>query len=325
MKPEMKPGMKSEKQRAVKVTRLGIRPMRYTLERRKAVAGLLFTLPFSIGFLMLFAYPIVQSVLFSLSEISIGPNGFVLEYVGLQHYREAFTVDPRFNRTFTESIWNMVLNVPLIIVFSFFIASILNQNFRGRAAARTIFFLPVIMASGIVMKMDDPQSVHNVLLHGGSNEGSIMNQAIQSFQLSRYLDQIGLSTGVIDYLVGAIDRIYQVINMTGVQILVLLAALQSIPRSLYEAAMIEGATGWEIFWKITFPMVSPYILTITVYSVIDNFTSYNNAMMRLIDTVTTKSFDYAYGTAMAWVYFIAVIAILAIVIPLLNRRVFYHE
>lgn len=299
--------------------------MRFTLERRRAAAGLMFTLPFAIGFLALFAYPIVQSLVFSMSEISIGRNGVLLDYVGFKHYREAFLVDPRFNRTLVESIWNMVLNVPLIIVFSFFIASVLNQQFRGRAAARAIFFLPVIMASGVVMKMDDPQSVHNVLLHGGSNEGSIMNRAIQSFQLSRYLEQIGLSPVAIEYLVDAINRIYQIINVAGVQILILLAALQSIPRSLYEAAMIEGATGWEIFWKITFPLVSPYILTITVYSVIDNFTSYNNAMMRLIDTVTTQSFDYAYGTAMAWIYFAAVGIILAIVIPLLNRRVFYYE
>ena len=193
---------------------------------------------------------------------------------------------PDFNRMLVNSILDMIADVPLIIVFSFFAASLLNQKFKGRLLARAIFFLPVILASGIIIKLDDLEFIRQVIFHGSSGEGTLAGNTMMSFQLERYLDLIGIHPAMINYISQAVGRIYQIINSSGVQMLIFLAALQSIPPSLFEASNIEGATSWENFWKITFPMLSPYILTNTIYSIIDNFTSYNNELMRLVNEIS---------------------------------------
>lgn len=298
-----------------------------TLAEQRAFAGYMFILPFIAGLLIIFIPSMIKSFIFSLSKQIITSNGYVNQFVGYEQYNSLFFKNPNFNRTFISTITNMFYEVPMIIIFSFFISSLLNQNFKGRGLARVIFFLPVILASGIVMKIENLNAIGTVILHSGGQEGNIANQAIQGFQIQQYLDAIGFSPQIVNYLSAAITRIYTIISNSGVQILIFLAALQTIPNSLYEASSIEGATAWENFWKITFPMLGPYILTNTVYSIIDNFTSYKNQLMVLIINTSSaqKGMNYGLSSAMAWVYFAAIVVILGVTLPLISKKVFYYN
>jgi ABC-type sugar transport system permease subunit len=293
---------------------------RRSYEQQKAIWGFIYVLPWLIGFILFFLIPFIQSFRFSLSKVESQTSGIEIEFVGLDNYLYALTVHTSFNRTFVESILNMVVNVPLIIIFSMFLAALLNQRFRGRGLARAIFFLPVILASGVIASLEASSLVE--ALNNESDNGRFIH-ALGSFELERMMLEAGVSESIVLYLTGAVDRIYDIVSQSGVQILIFLAGIQSISTHLYEAAKIEGATGYEAFWKITFPMVSPLILVNVVYTVIDSFAS--NAVTDLVREVGFSNFNFGLSSAMAWIYFLAVSLILAITMWLISRRVFYYE
>jgi ABC-type sugar transport system permease subunit len=293
---------------------------RLSLEQRKAWYGVLFATPLIIGLIMLFILPLIQSFRFSLSSINLVEGGFSVDYKGFSNFTSLFTSNPDYPRKLAESVINMVVNVPIIIIFSLFAAVLLNQKFKGRALARAIFFLPVILASSVIANLDISSFVGGSSL-GGGGEGS--SNLLQSFELKKMLLDSGIAPIFVNYVTGAVDRIYEIISSSGVQILIFLAGLQSISPSLYEASKIEGATGYEIFWKVTFPMISPLILTNMVYSIIDSFSS--NKINALISQTAFKTFDFGLSAAMSWTYFIIVAIILAISGGLVSRKVFYYD
>jgi ABC-type sugar transport system permease subunit len=258
-----------------------------------------------------------------LSSISLIEGGFSVDYEGLTNYSSLFTSNPDYPRRLAESIVNMVVNVPLIIMFSLFAAVLLNQKFRGRPFARAIFFLPVILASSAIANLDISSFVGGGAIPTGSYGGDAGTNLLQSFELKKMMQESGLSPIIVDYITGAVDRIYEIISSSGVQILIFLAGLQSIPPSLYEASKIEGATGYESFWKVTIPMMTPLILTNTVYSITDTFSS--NKINALISETAFKVFDFGLSAAMSWVYFIIVTIILFISVGLISRKVFYYD
>lgn len=215
----------------------------------------------------------------------------------------------------------MVVNVPLIVIFSLFIAVVLNQKFIGRSFARSIFFLPVILTSGVILTLESTSLVMAVN-EQNANSGSLIN-ALSSFELERLMLEVGVSETIVNYLTGAVDRIYEIVSLSGVQILIFLAGIQTISPQLYEASKIEGATGYEAFWKITFPMVSPLILVNMIYTIIDSFSQ--NELVTLIRTTAFSQFDFGLSSAMAWIYFLAISLILLISTYLVSRKVFYHE
>lgn len=299
--------------------------MRLTLSKKRTIAGYAFISPFLLGVLLFFGYSVIMSIVFSMNKITVGVGGYKLQFVGFDYYYNALFVHAWFNRSFVNSLIDLI-NVPLIIVFSFFAANILKQKFKGRFFARAIFFLPVILAAGIVMKLDNMDLVNQTVLHGSSQTGTAADQAIKAIDIKRFLFSIGFATNIITYISNGVARIYQIITDSGVQILVFLAALQSIPKSLFEASDIEGATAWENFWKITFPIMTPYMLTNIVYSVIDNFTSYKNqVMLAIMYTAQQGEMDYSYSTAMAVLYFVAVAIILAVTMGILSKTVYYND
>jgi ABC-type sugar transport system permease subunit len=212
--------------------------------------------------------------------------------------------------------------VPLIIFFALFAAVLLNQKFRGRPFARAIFFLPVILASSAIANLDLSSFTGGGAIGGGSGGegGSIV---LQSFELKKMMQESGISPIFIDYITGAVDRIYEIISSSGVQILIFLAGLQSISPSLYEAAKIEGATGYESFWKVTFPMMAPLILTNTVYSITDSFST--SKINDLVSQTAFQVFDFGLSAAMSWVYFLFVAVILLVSVGLISRKVFYYD
>lgn len=294
-----------------------------TLKQKRALLGITFILPWLLGFMFLFLTPLVQSLRFSFSELKVAPGGYTLKFLGLTNFKDALFVDPNFNRILTESVTEMAWNVPMILFFSLFSATLLNSKFRGRPIARAVFFLPVILASGAIASAQ----ISGLIQQTGSSEiAQELGQAQSGFDplsLVFMLSQTGVPDLFIDYIVDGIQRIYEIISSSGVQILIFLAALQSVPVTMYEVAKMEGATPYETFWKITFPMVSPLILTNVIYTIIDSF-----ADSRLTKTIYLTAFqaqNFGLSAAMSWIYTFVISIILVIIGVLISRRVFYYN
>lgn len=277
----------------------------------------MFISPWLIGFTFFFLRPMIQSLIFTFQKIKIGPKGFETSFVGLDNYFFAFFKDPNFVRLFSDAIKNMAYEVPIIVIFSLFIAVILNQKFKGRGLARAIFFLPVIITSGVII-----QILKEDVLAQAMN-GAETVYMFKTAGLTELLYKSGLNNGIIKYFTDIIGKIFDLTWKSGVQILLFLASLQSISRSLYEASNVEGATAWESFWKITFPMVSPIILVNIIYSVIDSFTDYGNKVMQLIYTAANIQLRYEYSATLSWIYFISVFVIVGLVVGLISKKIFY--
>ncbi|SME99278.1 carbohydrate ABC transporter permease [Paenibacillus barengoltzii] len=293
----------------------------WSYRKQKALWGFIYVLPWLLGFILFFLIPLLTSLIYSFSTVNANSQGVSSTWTGFNNYLTAFTVNTNFNRKLTEAIVNMVVNVPLIVIFSLFIAVVLNQKFIGRSFARSIFFLPVILTSGVILTLESTSLVMAVN-EQNANSGSLIN-VLSSFELKRLMLEVGVSETIVNYLTGAVDRIYEIVRLSGVQILIFLAGIQTISPQLYEASKIEGATGYEAFWKITFPMVSPLILVNMIYTIIDSFSQ--NELVTLIRTTAFSQFDFGLSSAMAWIYFLAISLILLISTYLVSRKVFYHE
>jgi ABC-type sugar transport system permease subunit len=296
-----------------------------TLEGKNAITGYLFLLPFIIGFLAFMLFPIIESItmIFSNVKIDTDKHGFDMEYIGIENIRRVVAVDAEFNRFVTEEIGRMLLIVPAIIIFSLFVALILNQEFKSRGFVRAIFFLPVILSSGIMIGLE----TNNSLLNSMSDiikEGNLMKSSVTGV-LEDILVTEGAASDFMGYIFQIINQIYDIAMASGIQIIIFLSALQTIPASMFEAAKIEGATSWECFWKITFPMVSSLILVNIVYSVVDYFLRTDNRVMIKINETMIRRMQFGFGTAMAWIYFLSVMLIIGVAITLISRKVYYYE
>lgn len=299
----------------------------FQFNKKRIIAGYLFILPFIIGFIALFLFPLVQSFIFSISDIQIKTGGYALVDRGFEHYIQALTVDADFRKALSSSFSQLAFNLPTIIVFSFFAATLLNKTFRGRGIARIIFFLPVILASGVIAAVESGDLLTAIVQSSYTSDIAATGATnfLGGFRLETIFQQINLPPQYTAFIIGAVNNLYGIISQSGVQILIFLAALQSIPSSLYEASNIEGATAWENFCKISFPMASPYILVNTVYTIIDSFTSANNSVMRRVMSESIGKFEYGYGSAMAWIYLVCIIVVLIVVVGIIKRFIFYYD
>jgi len=296
-----------------------------TLEGKNAVAGYLFILPFLLGLLAFMFLPILESLRMVFSDVNIDlvKNGFSMDFSGMDNLKRVLMIDPEFNRLLVEEIGRMLLIVPAVIIFSLFAALILNQEFKARGIVRAIFFLPVILSSGIMIGLE----TNNTLLNSMAEiikEGNLMKSSVTGV-LEDILVTDGAASDFMAYIFQTINQIYDIAMASGIQIIIFLSALQTIPPSMFEAAKIEGATGWECFWKITFPMISPLILVNVVYSVVDYFIRTDNRVMEKIRVTMMQRMEYGFSTAMAWVYFFAVILIIGIAMTVISKRVYYYE
>ncbi len=296
-----------------------------TLAFKNAVAGYLFIAPFILGFILFMVVPLGQSLLMTFNDVvpmSDG-TGFSMSWAGIKNYKDAFTVDPEFVPFLISEVTTMLINTPATLIFSFFIALLLNQNFKGRGAVRAIFFLPVILSSGVIVGVE----YNNALLQDmkeviadTNNEASITG-VLESILVTSDSSPMSIMFG---YVFNIINKVYDIAIASGIQIIMFLSALQTISPSMFEAAKIEGCTAWESFWKITFPMVSSMILVNVVYTVIDFFLKTDNTVMTKISEEVGK-LNYGFSSAMAWVYFLCVIVILGIVSLIISKRVYYYE
>ncbi|MBR5869975.1 MAG: sugar ABC transporter permease [Clostridia bacterium] len=302
-----------------------------SLDARKAKAGWLFVLPFIIGFVIIYAPIVYDSILYSFTKINIVTGGgFRLTWVGLDNYQEALFVDATFVQTLTAGIQQLIFDIPAIVIFSLFMAVMLNEKMVGRAAFRAIFFIPVILSTGLIDKIDQQNQMLQYMENtssmdmgdGGSEQAT---QVISAMDVQRLFRNMVIGEELLNYVVGLVNDIYDIVNRSGVQMLIFLSALQSISPAIYESCQIDGATTWETFWKITLPMISPMILVNTVYTVIDSFTSADNQVMTYIDQVYDQPSGNVLSSAMSWMYFIIVMVIIAAVAGVLSAYTFYQR
>ena len=302
-----------------------------SLDKKKARSGWLFVLPFIIGFLFIYLPVIFNSIRFSFNEISIKTGGgYSLQFVGLKNYSDAFMVDTQFRTVLTDGLKQLITDVPAIVLFSMFIAIILNQKILGRAAFRAIFFIPVILTTGLIGQIDTNNALLDVMKNSsidtGVETGGVQNGIIRITDLEGVLKSMMIGSQVVPVVVGIVNSIFDIVNRCGVQMLIFLAGLQSISPAIYESCQIDGASGWETFWKVTFPMISPIILVNVVYTIIDAFTSSSNKVMTYIATVYDKSNNgNVLSSAMSWFYFLVVIVIIAAAAGIVSSVVFYQR
>jgi len=293
------------------------------LQKRKAISGYLFIMPFIIGFLVFMVQPLIQSLYMSFCDVQLGAGTFNPVWRGLFNYNYAFRVDADYTRDLTEELARMAIYSVAIMVFSFFVALVLNQKFKGRAFVRSVFFLPVILASGVMLKLDSDNALmaavaQTVELNAQGTTG--ITDAIQEI-----LRTSGVGVRAFEKLFEVIDNIYNVAISSGIQIIIFLSGLQTISNSMYEAADIEGCTKWESLWKITFPMVSSLFLVNWIYTVVDFCMRSDNKIIEKITDLVNVNLKYGLASAMSWAYFVLVMLIVGISSLIISKGVYYYE
>lgn len=292
-----------------------------TIEKKRAIAGWVFIAPWLCGIVLFFIQPLISLVRYSVTDFQFmqeqGSMFAPLEGGWWENYRTAFQGDALFPQKFTATLLDMLYRVPVILIFSLFVAIVLNQKFKGRGFMRLIFFLPVLVTTGVISSIIKT-SLTTVVV-GGDSATNIFSAAL----LTRQLLDAGLPEGLVNTVGGMIANVSDLVWSSGVQILVFLMGLLTIPQSHYEVAQVEGATDWEAFWKVTFPAVSPYILVGLVYSAIDHFIGYDNAVMKYITDNAYNNFRYSYAAAMSWIYFGAILLCLAVLVFITSRFIRY--
>lgn len=298
------------------------RPKYEGLQKRKAVAGYLFILPFIIGFFAFLVKPLVQSCYMSFCDVQVSADGFKFVWAGLDNYYYAFMLDAEFKQYLTENIPQMLLNTVSVMVFSLFVAILLNQKFSGRAFVRAIFFLPVILSSGVILGVETNNSLLGdmaAMIKENSTDFSITDT------VKSLIENLGIGTKLFAKVFEVVDKVYDIAISSGIQIIIFLSGLQTISASMYEAASIEGCTRWESFWKITFPMISSLFLVNWIYTIVDFCMHTNNAVMNKIQLELVKNLKYGFSSAMAWVYFAVIIAFVGLSSFIISKVVYYYD
>lgn len=310
---------------------------KYSYRKRQAIWGLVFVLPLIVGFIYFFLIPFLITIVYSFSRVeNLGANsstgqhiGITTEWIGWDNFTYIFKEHSTFTKSLLDTFLGSFANVLLILIFSLILAVVLNSKFKGRAFVRAVFFMPVIFNSQAV----------DVAMSTGATLASAMENATsdifsQMFNFVDFMTEARIPLFAVNFLGGATGRIYDIITYSGVQILIFLAGIQSVPKHLYEAAKIEGATQYEIFWKITFPMVSPLMLTAGVYTVVDSYLRSDLlSTINVFSTAGSRTFvnglgdlsNYGIHAAMSWLFALSSIVIIAIVLFGLSRLVFYYD
>lgn len=294
---------------------------------RRALYGYLFILPFILGFVFFMIKPLGQSLRMALSDVVISNQGFELNWNSFANFKKAFLVDAEFNRMLVESISQMIFQSLATIVFSFFVALLLNQKFKGRTLARSIFFLAVILSSGVLVGLESSNSLMAQLkdmIEEAGNANSI-TEVLEDILISSSSGVGGISSRIFEKVFEIIDSIYDVAMASGIQIIIFLSGLQTISPGMYEAAHMEGCTAWETLWKITVPMVSPLMLVCWIYTIIDFFMKSDNQIMDKINTQMTELLNYGFSSAMAWIYFIVCMLLIGISSLIISKVVYNYD
>lgn len=277
------------------------------IEELKSRYGLMFILPWIIGLIVFFFIPIIQSIIYSFCSVVITSDGVKTTWVGLENYTEILKRDPNYMNYLKEAIGEFAYSLPIILVLSLILAMVLNQKFHGRVFFRALYFLPVIIATGKVMSyifMTTDEDLSSMGVSGGMASGLISVEDLT--------DALNMGTEIAEFVSNAINNIFNLVWSCGIQIVLFIAGLQSIPSHLYEASKVEGATKWEEFWFITFPMLSRITLLVGVFTMVELFINERSPMIEQVYG-RMRGGQYDIPSAMIWFYFIIAVAIMGIV------------
>lgn len=273
----------------------------------------MFVAPWIIGFLLFFFVPLIQSILYSFSDVTLGMDGVLTNFVGLKEYKYYLFEDPDFLGFLITDISTMLYSLPIILLISVVLALLLNQKFRGRLFFRALYFVPVIIASGVVIDLLFTTTDKELVSTG-------VNAALTEsmFSVEDVMAWFDMPDKIAEYIKLIINNIFDLLWNCGVQTILFIAGLQSIPKSLYEASTVEGATKWEEFWFITFPMLGSVTMLVALYTMVDLFT---NSRRQIIEFAYTNMNAGIYDTTstVLWIYFVIVGVIMAILLFAYNR------
>lgn len=293
-----------------------------TYQKRRELWGYCFIGLWLVGTIIFFLIPLMQSLWWSFNKVTIDTGKSVTQWAGLENYSYALNTDEKYLIYLKDMLLETLWKTPLILIFSLFTAVILNQNFRGRTLARAVFFLPVIIATGPVYEIisGDMGRTGNT----GAGQFSTLFSTDLIGELLQFLGIYGISDDMNTMISRIADNIFGIVWSSGIQILLFLGALQNIPKSAREAALLEGADGWVYFWKITFPYVSPFILANLIFTVIDTFTSPMNTVMKRILTMRSE-FKFGEASAMAWIYFGIILTSIGLATAIIKKFAYYDN
>lgn len=290
---------------------------RLPFEQRRQYYGLGFLAPWIIGAAVFFVFPLISAVYLVFCDVTFSSNGMVTKFTGLENIRTVFLTQAYPIQCIADSIGTTLINLVLITVMSLFIAVLLNQEFKGRAVARTVFAIPIIVASGALMQ----------LFKSDLSASSMMDEATTIFQgtgLEQILVSFGLGEEFITTFVGLVNNALDIIWRCGVQTLLFLSGMQSIPTYLNEVSDIDGATAWQKFWKITFPLITPFLIINAVYTIVDSSTYYDNAVMKEVGW-KFDALKLGYCNTLSFGYCIVVLIMVFVVYKILSKRVVYLD
>lgn len=274
--------------------------------QRETLSGLLFFLPWVIGFLAITCYPLIYSIVISFNQVAIRPGEVVLEPVGWEYFRQALFLDTEFPTLLVTSVTQVAIGTPISVVFALVMALLLNRGFKGRTVYRMIFFMTVIIMSGPVM---------SELM----TETSAMSIDMDLMGLNAILMELDKGWSLL--LLKVLNSFIKILWFCGVQIIVFLVALQKIDGSMYEAASIDGASPWEAFWKITLPHLRPIIMLNAIYTIIEMGTAADDATnAKIMESITDIARPYSFAAAMSWIYAFCLMLLMTIAFLLLRER-----
>lgn len=283
------------------------------IESLKSRYGLLFTLPWLMGVLIFFIVPIIQSAIYSFSSLRIDQGSVDVSWEGLKNYNFILYENPKYIDNLLAGVKNIFIQVPFILILSMILGILLNNEFKGRIFFRSLYFLPVIIASGVVLKMFLQAS------QGDSTEIAASDSvSFGMIDFSSVLEGLNLPPTILDYLTLALDNIFLLIWQSGIQIILVIAGLQTIPDLLYEVAHVEGATKWEQFWFITLPMMIRTMLLVVIFTLVEVVTINTNPVMKQ-GYEYFSNIEYGTGSAVLWFYFMIVGFIIAIVMFIFSK------
>ena len=278
--------------------------------RPDVIAGYAFCSVWIIGFLVFTLYPIIQTLIFSFyGDVNVQPGHFEINDSGFGNYLYALTQDADFQQGLTNYAIKLVIYVPVITVVSLIIAMLLNSKLKGTGFFRTIFFLPVIITSGPVIKIFIDQGVASF-----PGVESIINFEAMQGSVPQFL---------IDALQFLTSEFIMILWFSGIQILVFMTGLQKMDKNMYEAAQIDGASKWETFWKLTLPALNPTIVLNVVFTVVmQSVFSLNPIIIKITDAMnkTGEGAGYGYASAMSWIYFVVMLALLGVSILVFKKH-----
>lgn len=284
-----------------------------SLERKRSRYGLIFLAPWIVGMLLFFLYPIIQSVYYSFCRLELNQFGVVTTFLGIEQYQTLLHENPTYSPNLISVVQSFFVTLPFILVVSLILALFLNENFRGRLFFRALFFVPVILSSGPALKQ--------FLAAASSNATDVAVADAVAFSMMDFteiLKGLGLPEQVEQYLTMALDNLFMMVWQSGIQIVLFIAGLQSIPELLYEVAEVEGATKWEEFWFVTLPMLLRPMLLVIVFTMVENITAQTNpVILQAYDKFNVM--DYGMGSAMLWFYFLIAGSIVALILLLYSK------